>query len=245
MTSTTRLTTHRIVVAPPRPGSATRPRHHRGDAHDPLAVATVPRARRATARRLKRLVDAVGSALALLSLAPLFALLALAIVLDSPGPALFRQERCGLGGRPFTLLKFRSMHAEATTEHPMPGTNDADGPLFKLRADPRVTRVGRLLRRHSLDELPQLVNVLRGEMSLVGPRPALPREVDQYCGRARARLLVLPGLTGPWQVGGRSDLDWDAGLRLDLAYVHAWTPSTDARVLVRTIGAVLRPTGAY
>ena len=245
MTTTTRLTTHRIVVAPPRPGSPARRRHHRGDAHDTLTVAINPRARRAAARRLKRLVDALGAALALLALAPLLALVALAIVLYSPGPVLFRQERCGLGGRPFTLLKFRSMRADASAAHPLPAANDADGPLFKLRADPRVTRVGRLLRRHSLDELPQLVNVLRGEMSLVGPRPALRREVDQYCARARARLLVLPGLTGPWQVGGRSDLGWDAGLRLDLAYVHAWTPLTDARVLVQTVGAVVRPTGAY
>ncbi|WP_254065143.1 MULTISPECIES: sugar transferase [unclassified Frigoribacterium] len=220
-------------------------RHHQGDAHGPDVAPAAPPVRRAAARRAKRAIDVVGAVAALTTLAPALALVALAVRLDSRGPVLYRQERCGLDGRTFEMLKFRSMADSDRAVAIMPEANDADGPLFKLRVDPRVTRVGRVLRRHSLDELPQLVNVLRGDMSLVGPRPALPREVSQYCSRARQRLTVLPGLTGPWQVGGRSDLDWDAGLDVDLGYVHGWTPTTDARLLVQTIGAVVRPSGAY
>lgn len=245
MTITTRPLSAPAVTRVPSSVPGRPNRHHHGDTHGPDVAPAAPPVRRAAARRAKRAVDVVGALAALTALAPALALVAMAVRLDSRGPVLYRQERCGLDGQPFEMLKFRSMQDSDRVVTIPPEANDADGPLFKLRADPRVTRVGRVLRRYSLDELPQLWNVLRGEMSLVGPRPALPTEVAQYCSRARERLMVLPGLTGPWQVGGRSDLDWDAGLDLDLGYVHDWTPTTDARLLVRTIGAVVRPTGAY
>lgn len=216
-------------------------RRHTGDAHPPRPIEAP--ARRGAARRGKRVVDAVAALVGLVVLLPLLLVVGLAVRLDSGGPALFRQQRTGLHGREFSMLKFRSMRAEQCA--PPEGRHDGAGPLFKLHADPRVTRVGRVIRRYSIDELPQLVNVLRGEMSLVGPRPALPCEVALYDDRARQRLLVLPGLTGPWQVGGRSDLDWDASLALDLGYVHHWTAATDPVLLLRTVGAVLRPVGAY
>ena len=182
----------------------------------------------------------------LLVLAPVLLGLALLVRLDSPGPVVFRQQRIGRDGREFTMLKFRTMHAG-----PEPaGTllahgNDADGVLFKLRSDPRITRVGRLLRRYSLDELPQLVNVVVGQMSLVGPRPALPGEVDRYDDDPRRRLVVKPGLTGLWQVSGRSDLPWDEAVRLDLLYVDNWSLTLDLAILARTAGAVLGHRGAY
>jgi len=205
-----------------------------------------PPVRRRPHRVAKRLVDVLVGLVLAVALLPLAVLVALAVRLDTPGPILYRQQRAGLDGRPFTMLKFRTMHVDAEARlAELAARNEAGGPLFKLRRDPRVTRVGRRLRLHSIDELPQLLNVLRGDMSLVGPRPALPHEVDRYCDRARQRLLVLPGLTGPWQVGGRSDLPWEAALDLDLSYVHDWTPVTDAVVLVRTVRAVVRPVGAY
>ncbi|NIJ05546.1 sugar transferase [Frigoribacterium faeni] len=224
-------------VAPSQSG-----RRHRGDAHPPQHLVEVP-ARAAAARRAKRVVDVCVSLALLLALSPLLLVTALAVRLDSRGPVLFRQQRCGLDGDEFTMLKFRSMSTGA--RDPLTDRHDGAGPLFKLHDDPRVTRVGRVIRRYSVDELPQLVNVLRGDMSLVGPRPALPREVAQYDEVARRRLLVLPGLTGPWQVGGRSDLDWETSIALDLGYVHRWTPTTDPLILVKTVGAVLRPVGAY
>jgi lipopolysaccharide/colanic/teichoic acid biosynthesis glycosyltransferase len=206
----------------------------------------LPPVRRRPHRVAKRVVDVLVGLLLAATLLPLAAVVAVAVRLDTCGPILYRQERAGLDGRPFTMLKFRTMHVDAETRlAELAAHNEAGGPLFKLRRDPRVTRVGRWLRLYSIDELPQLVNVLRGDMSLVGPRPALPREVDRYCDRARQRLLVLPGLTGPWQVGGRSDLPWEAALALDLSYVHDWTPATDAVVLARTVRAVVRPVGAY
>ena len=224
-----------------RPTRSAASRRHTGDAHPPRPIE--PPARRGAARCGKRVVDASAALLGLVLLLPLLLVVALAIRLDSRGPALFRQHRTGLDGREFSMLKFRSMCVE---QRGLPeGRHDGAGPLFKLHDDPRVTRVGRIIRRYSIDELPQLVNVLRGEMSLVGPRPALPCEVALYDDRARQRLLVLPGLTGPWQVGGRSDLDWDASLDLDLGYVHDWTAATDPLLLLRTVGAVLRPVGAY
>ncbi|ROS49649.1 sugar transferase [Frigoribacterium sp. PhB24] len=245
MTITTRPVSAPASTWSPSSGRGRPNRHHGRDTHGPGVTSLVPPVRRVAARRTKRAIDVVGALTALTVLAPALVLVALAVRLDSPGPVLYRQVRCGLDGRTFEMLKFRSMHDRGREATILPEANDADGPLFKLRVDPRVTRVGRVLRRHSLDELPQLVNVLRGEMSLVGPRPALPNEVAQYCGRAHERLRVLPGLTGPWQVGGRSDLDWGAGLDLDLHYVHSWTPATDGRLLVKTVGAVLKPAGAY
>jgi lipopolysaccharide/colanic/teichoic acid biosynthesis glycosyltransferase len=169
-----------------------------------------------------------------------------AIKATSKGPVVFRQERIGLRGRPFTLLKFRTMVAGADLLlDGLREQNEADGPLFKLRQDPRVTRVGAVLRRYSIDELPQLWNVLRGQMSLVGPRPPLPHEAASYGSDMRRRLRVRPGMTGLWQVSGRSDLSWDETVRLDLFYVDNWSMVQDLNILVRTVSAVLGSRGAY
>lgn len=214
-------------------------------AGSPLLVIARPRFR-GSSRVVKALVDRGGAAALLLLLVPLFLGIALLVRFSSPGPALFRQIRIGIGGRPFTLYKFRTMAAEAEHQRPHLLTlNDTDGPLFKLRNDPRVTSVGRFLRRYSMDELPQLVNVLRGEMSLVGPRPPLPSEVADYPEHVRRRLLVKPGLTGLWQVSGRSNLSWEDTVRLDLRYVDNWSLAHDAAILGRTVHAVVRGTGAY
>jgi exopolysaccharide biosynthesis polyprenyl glycosylphosphotransferase len=199
-------------------------------------------------RRVVKGVFDRSVALALLAAAAL-PMLAIAAVIrcTSSGPALFRQTRVGLDGEHFTMLKFRSMRA--TAEDELPGLLDrneaSDGLLFKMRDDPRVTPIGKWLRRFSLDELPQLINVLRGEMSLVGPRPPLPREVEQYGDDVRRRLLVKPGITGLWQVKGRSDLSWEESVRLDLYYVENWSPALDAQILWRTASAVLASRGAY
>lgn len=195
---------------------------------------------------LKRTLDIVLSLLVLALGWPLLLLIALAIKLDSPGPVLFRQKRIGRRGRPFTLLKFRTMHANAEAEQErLAPLNEASGPLFKIRDDPRVTRVGRILRRMSLDELPQVFNILWGEMSWVGPRPGTPGEVAQYEPWHRKRLEVLPGLTGIWQVSGRSDLTFDEMVRLDLYYIENWNLWLDLVILLRTIPAVITGKGAY
>jgi exopolysaccharide biosynthesis polyprenyl glycosylphosphotransferase len=195
---------------------------------------------------LKSLVDRLSALGLLILLAPVFGGIALAIRSTSPGPVLFRQERIGRGGRPFTMLKFRSMTEDAWKfQADLAEQNEADGVLFKLRQDPRVTPIGRLLRRYSLDELPQLVNVLRGSMSLVGPRPALPAEVEAYPDDVYRRLVVRPGLTGLWQVSGRSDLPWEEAVRLDLRYVENWTLWLDVVIIMRTMRAVLHGRGAY
>jgi exopolysaccharide biosynthesis polyprenyl glycosylphosphotransferase len=178
----------------------------------------------------------------LLCLVPMLVVAAL-VRLTSRGPAVYRQTRIGRNGRPFTIWKFRSMYAGSDRDRPE--TNDADGLLFKLRRDPRVTPVGRVLRRWSIDELPQLFNVVRGDMSLVGPRPPLPQEVASYDDDVRRRLLVKPGLTGLWQVSGRSDLPWEECVRLDLRYVENWSVSLDLLILARTVFAVVRGSGAY
>jgi exopolysaccharide biosynthesis polyprenyl glycosylphosphotransferase len=201
---------------------------------------------RGPSRLLKDVTERLLAVLALLVVLPLFCVIALAIRLESPGPALFRQQRIGRDGEPFTMLKFRSMGANAETDQPaLVAVNEADGVLFKLRQDPRVTRMGRWLRRYSIDELPQLWNVVAGDMSLVGPRPALPDEVARYDLDPRRRLAVKPGLTGLWQVSGRSNLSWDESVRLDLCYVDNWSLRLDAWILVRTVRAVLRHQGAY
>ena len=177
---------------------------------------------------------------------PALLVLSVAIRTDSPGPVLFRQVRVGRNGRPFVMFKFRTMCVDAErrlTE--LHRQNEHDGVLFKIRDDPRVTRVGRWLRRLSLDELPQLLNVVRGEMSLVGPRPPLPVEVDAYPEDMRRRLVVRPGMTGLWQVSGRSDLPWEEAVRLDLRYVENWSLSLDLVILLRTLTAVARASGAY
>jgi exopolysaccharide biosynthesis polyprenyl glycosylphosphotransferase len=194
-------------------------------------------------RVMKEVFDRTLAALLLVLLAVPMLAIALAVRITSRGPALFRQTRVGQDGGEFTLWKFRSMLV--SSEPIVLPDSDVDGPLFKLRSDPRVTPVGRVLRRWSLDELPQLFNVLRGDMSLVGPRPPLPSEVAAYGNDVRRRLLVKPGLTGLWQVSGRSDLPWEECVRLDLRYVENWSVSLDLLILVRTVFAVIRGRGAY
>jgi exopolysaccharide biosynthesis polyprenyl glycosylphosphotransferase len=197
-------------------------------------------------RMVKGAVDRSVAALAAILLAPALVAIALAVRLTSPGPALYRQERVGLNGQTFTMLKFRSMHVDADRQvDDLLGENISDGLLFKIKADPRVTPVGRWLRRLSLDELPQLFNVLGGSMSLVGPRPPLPREVARYDTSVSRRLLVKPGLTGLWQISGRSDLPWEEAVRLDLRYVENWSLAMDLLILVKTVRAVLSSSGAY
>lgn len=197
-------------------------------------------------RTVKRVMDVTMVSVGLLLLAPVFALIGAMIKTTSRGPVIFRQTRVGRDGEEFLVHKFRTMHVDAESRlTELKRHNDASGPLFKMRSDPRVTTVGRWLRRFSLDELPQLWNVLKGEMSVVGPRPPLPREVEHYEDETRRRLLVKPGVTGLWQVSGRSDLSWDDSVRLDLYYVENWSPLLDLVILVRTLVAVVRGTGAY
>jgi exopolysaccharide biosynthesis polyprenyl glycosylphosphotransferase len=197
-------------------------------------------------RVVKGGVDRGLAALAILALAPLLVAIGLAVRLSSPGPVLYRQERVGVNGKTFTMLKFRSMVINADQGlGEIRALNISDGPLFKVREDPRVTPVGRWLRRLSLDELPQLLNVFGGSMSLVGPRPPLPAEVAQYDPEVRRRLLVKPGLTGLWQISGRSDLPWEEAVRLDLRYVENWSLALDVLIMVKTCRAVLTSAGAY
>jgi lipopolysaccharide/colanic/teichoic acid biosynthesis glycosyltransferase len=179
-------------------------------------------------------------------LLPLAGIIVLAIKSDSPGPAIFKQRRVGKGGRTFTAYKFRTMVLDAEARKAeLSGLNEADGPVFKIRNDPRMTRIGRFLRRASLDEIPQFWNVLRDEMSLVGPRPQLPEEVGLYEEWHRRRLEVKPGLTGLWQVLGRSDTSFDDMVRLDIYYAENWSPGMDLRIMLETIPAVLSGKGAY
>lgn len=199
------------------------------------------------ARRIaKAAIERMASALLLLLLSPVLLAIAVAIRVGSRGPVLYRQRRVGLHGADFTLVKFRTMYVGAHGDVGKVAHLDARGHvLFKVRTDPRVTRVGHFLRRHSLDELPQLWNVVAGSMSLVGPRPPLPEEVARYREDARRRLLVKPGMTGLWQVSGRADLSWDESVRLDLYYVENWSVALDALVLWKTFAAVMRGRGAY
>jgi exopolysaccharide biosynthesis polyprenyl glycosylphosphotransferase len=199
------------------------------------------------ARRIVKTVsDWVGGALLTLLALPLLTVIAVAIKVSDRGPVLFRQTRVGVHGREFPCFKFRSMVVDAESHlAKLQAANEHDGVLFKIKDDPRVTRVGKIIRRLSLDELPQLFNVLRGEMSLVGPRPPLPSEVQQYGDDVRRRLLVKPGITGLWQVSGRSNLSWEDSVRLDLYYVENWSLSTDLVILAKTIRAVLSRDGAY
>lgn len=195
---------------------------------------------------VKRALDIVGAAMGLTLGGPFLALIALAIRLDSPGPAIFRQTRVGAGGKHFEIYKFRSMRKGAEEElEQLHDLNEVDGPMFKIRDDPRLTRVGRFLRRTSLDELPQLWNVLRGEMSLVGPRPPTPNEVEGYQEWHRRRLDGRPGMTGLWQVSGRSHLSFDETVLLDIYYIENWALWLDLKILLRTIPTVLSGKGAY
>lgn len=194
----------------------------------------------------KRAIDLIVGTLALIALTPLLLAVAVAVKLTSPGPVLHRQIRIGRDGTPFTFLKFRSMHidAEARKRH-LGDHNEATGPVFKIRSDPRMTGVGRVIRKLSIDETPQLFHVLSGRMSLVGPRPHLPEEVAAYTGLAHRRLAVKPGITGIWQVSGRSDLDFDTWIQLDLHYLDTWSLALDLEILLRTVGAVITGKGAY
>lgn len=197
-----------------------------------------------TQRLLKRALDLVLASVLLVLVAPVIAFSALIVWLDSPGPVFFRQRRVGAGGKEFMLWKIRSMVANAEQIQMSADLNEADGLLFKMRRDPRITRVGRLLRRTCLDELPQLFNVIAGDMSLVGPRPPLPDEVAQYDKRIGRRLLVRPGITGLWQINGRHELDFDEYIRLDLLYVQNWSIALDLYILAKTLPAVLAGRGA-
>lgn len=196
--------------------------------------------------RVKRMLDVAASLCALVPIALLTPLIAVLIRLDSPGPVFFRQLRVGRDGHEFQILKFRTMRTGAEAElAQLAEANEASGALFKVRADPRVTRVGAVLRKYSVDELPQFWNVLRGDMSVVGPRPPLPSEVRQYDSPVFRRLYLRPGITGPWQIGGRSDLSWQESVRLDLHYVENWSVPSDIGIMLRTAAVVLRAKGAY
>jgi exopolysaccharide biosynthesis polyprenyl glycosylphosphotransferase len=195
---------------------------------------------------VKSVFDKAIAASALILLAPVFGAIALAIKISDNGPVFFRQTRVGKDGRAFTCYKFRTMVVDAEQRKSLLAAhNQADGVLFKLRRDPRVTRPGGWLRRSSLDELPQLVNVLLGDMSLVGPRPALPEEASRYGAHVRRRLAVTPGITGLWQISGRSDLPWEEAVRLDIRYVENWSFALDLQILWKTGSAVIRGSGAY
>lgn len=195
---------------------------------------------------IKGLMDRTVAGLGLILLSPVFLVIIALIRAGGPGPALFRQTRVGKDGREFTVLKFRTMVRDAERlKTQLTVRNDHEGVLFKIKEDPRITRVGGFLRRYSLDELPQLLNVLLGDMSLVGPRPPLPEEVAQYGSDVRRRLVVKPGMTGLWQVGGRSDLSWEESVRLDLRYVENWSLALDLQIMWKTVSAVLRGSGAY
>ena len=194
----------------------------------------------------KRALDLTLALAGIVFTLPFLVLITILIRIDSPGPIFFRQERLGRNAQPFSMLKFRTMRV---TSDELPAQlrrrNESTGPLFKIRRDPRITRVGRLLRRTSLDELPQLLNVLAGQMSLVGPRPPLPRELVGYDGVQRLRLRVLPGLTGLWQISGRSDLPFEEMVRLDLRYIEERSLWLDFVILARTLPCVLTGRGAY
>ena len=219
------------------------------DLYEPAAIPTIaarsgfPLAYDPT---IKRLLDVLLAGIGLVLSLPIWLAVAIAIKLDSSGPVFFVQERVGIHGRRFQFLKFRSMYADA--EHRLQDlmqANEASGPVFKIRKDPRITRVGRFIRKTSLDELPQLINILRGEMSLVGPRPAIVREAESYRPSDRERLLVKPGLTCLGQVRGRADIDFETWMAYDREYVQRRSLLLDAEILLRTVVVVLTCRGAY
>jgi exopolysaccharide biosynthesis polyprenyl glycosylphosphotransferase len=199
-----------------------------------------------TQRTLKRVLDVAVSVLGIILLSPLLLAVAVAVRLDSPGPVLFRQKRVGADEKVFVCYMFRSMQRDAEVRQAtLEDLNEAKGPVFKIKRDPRVTRVGRFLRRWSMDELPQLVNVLKGEMSLVGPRPLPVRDFSRMEEAHKSRLGAVPGMTGYWQTSGRSDLSFEEMVRLDLYYIENWSLSFDLKIILKTLGAVLRREGAY
>lgn len=197
-------------------------------------------------QHIKDFFDVLGSGIMLILAAPVILLVSLAIKLESPGPAFYSQERVGKWGEPFTIFKLRSMYTDADQrKQELLDQNEADGPIFKMKRDPRITRVGRIIRKLSIDELPQLYNVLRGDMSLVGPRPAVPQEVALYQFDERKRLEVTPGITGLQQISGRSDLDFKRWIELDFQYISERGTRIDIMILVKTIPAVIFGKGAY
>ncbi|GAA3923416.1 hypothetical protein GCM10022382_31450 [Microbacterium invictum] len=210
-----------------------------------LTHVSIPRFDQPT-MRTKRMLDVVVALVALVPIAVITPIIALLIRMDTPGGVFFKQQRIGRDGREFSILKFRTMTATAEKDRAaLEEQNEGAGPLFKMKDDPRVTRVGAVLRKYSLDELPQFWNVLRGDMSVVGPRPPLPSEVRDYNGQVFRRLYVQPGITGLWQISGRSDLSWEQSVRLDLHYVENWSLATDLRIILRTAAVMVRPNGAY
>lgn len=215
---------------------------------DDLKLITVRRAPRSNPvwRFVKRSMDVTGALVGLVLTSPVMLVTAIAIRCDSPGPVIFRQKRVGLNGREFYMYKFRSMRQDAEQQRAaLEKLNEADGPVFKIANDPRITRVGHFIRKTSIDELPQLWNILRGDMSMVGPRPPLPDEVAQYSDFEWGRLTVRPGLTCYWQIGGRSDISFDEWMKLDMKYIEDQCLSTDLRILWKTVWVVLKGSGAY
>jgi exopolysaccharide biosynthesis polyprenyl glycosylphosphotransferase len=207
-------------------------------------ISYVPRNSSLRARLAKRAIDTAFSGLALLALSPVMAAIAAAIKLDSPGPVFFRQKRCGLNGRVISLLKFRSMCIDAEKrKNDLLDKNEVQGPVFKIKRDPRITRVGRFMRKYSMDELPQLINVLRGDMSLVGPRPLPLSEVERLQRWQRRRLSVKPGITCLWQVSGRNNIGFEDWMKLDLEYIDNWSLQMDFQLLFRTFAEVIKGTG--
>jgi exopolysaccharide biosynthesis polyprenyl glycosylphosphotransferase len=218
----------------------------KGQPHvEPAFSARIPGVRVAYAF-WKRILDILGSMLLLAILSPILVIITMLVALSSPGSIIYRQQRVGKGGRLFPFYKFRSMYRDADKRlDELLAQNEKQGPIFKMRQDPRITPVGRFLRKYSLDELPQLFNVLKGEMSLVGPRPPLPREVEQYEDAAFRRLSVPPGITCLWQICGRSDTSFDEWMALDALYVEQMSFWLDLKILMKTPTAVIRGDGAY
>lgn len=196
---------------------------------------------------VKRIFDVVASAIALVLLSPLFLILAIAIKIDDPnGPVFYTQTRVGKNGKTFQIIKFRSMISNADKLLArLKNQNEVEGAMFKMKNDPRITRVGRFIRKYSLDELPQLINVIGGSMSIVGPRPPLISEVEQYTDYDKQRLMVVPGCTGMWQVGGRNDVDFDEMVRLDLTYIQNRSVWLDLKIMFETVKIMIVPNGAY
>jgi exopolysaccharide biosynthesis polyprenyl glycosylphosphotransferase len=230
---------------------------HRDDATHSVALSYVPLGStpllmvenptlRPSSAMTKTVFDRVVAGLLLVVLSPVFLVIMAVIAVRDGRPVFFRQTRVGRRGEEFACLKFRTMDTDAEDRLvELRDANESDGPLFKIKDDPRVTAAGRFLRKHSLDELPQLVNVLKGQMSIVGPRPPLPSEVEAYDVRTNRRLNVKPGITGLWQTQGRSDLPWDDGIYLDLMYIDHWSPLLDLVIMARTVRTIVRPAGAY
>ncbi|XBG95188.1 sugar transferase [Limosilactobacillus allomucosae] len=198
-------------------------------------------------RMVKRIFDVVASAIALVLLSPLFLILAIAIKIDDPnGPVFYTQTRVGKNGKTFQIIKFRSMISNADKLLArLKNQNEVEGAMFKMKNDPRITRVGRFIRKYSLDELPQLINVIGGSMSIVGPRPPLLSEVEQYTDYDKQRLMVVPGCTGMWQVGGRNDVDFDEMVHLDLTYIQNRSVWLDLKIMFETVKVMIIPNGAY